>query len=139
MKPVSFINLSDKFEIKIVANKTDDPQFHVIFDESFNRMIKPGVKHKMKIAFTPSALTNKKSSVVFSVHLINNKKVLAARSFMYDVHIHNCKNPFALDPIQLTRLYMGESWGTSLNIYNPYDKVLSKSIHVSYYLLGFQN
>jgi len=129
VKPISFSNLSDKFEIKIVANKTEDPQLFVMHDESFTKLVKPGIRHKLKVGLIPTSLKGSKSTIIFTVHLLHNKRVIAARNLVYEVYIHGLKNPFEFEPIQLIRLTTGETWGTSLSIFNPSDRVTLYNLH----------
>jgi len=92
-------------------------------DDSFTKLIKPGVRQKFKIGLIPTATKNSKTSIIFTVHLIHNKRVIAARNLIYDIYINGVKNPFEFEPIQLVRLTTGQHWGTSLSIFNPLDRV----------------
>jgi len=124
VKSISIFNNAENIEIKMIANRTNDPQLVVMHEESFNKLIKPGFKHKVKVGVIPSSVKNTKSSIIFTINLLNNKRVIATRNFVYDVYIHNVENPFQLSPIPLARLYTGETWDQSLSIFNPHNSVI---------------
>lgn len=124
-KSISLSNLSDKYEIKIVANKTDNSHIFVVHDESFNKVVKSGIRHKIKIGFTPSTTKSIKASVCFTVDLIHvdTKETVDTLYFVYDVFANNITNPFNFDPLPLIRIPVGESWETALSIFNPFETV----------------
>ncbi len=124
VRSISIFNNADNIEIKMIANRTNDPQLVVMHEESFNKLIKPGFKHKIKVGLIPTSLKNAKSSIIFTINLLNNKRVIATRNFIYDVYVNGVENPFKFTPIPLIRLYTGETWDHSLSIFNPQSTVL---------------
>jgi hypothetical protein len=118
-KALSLSNLSKKYELKINANATNDAQVVVVHDEHFNKIVKEGVKHRIKIMFTPTRLTPLKSQVTFEIYFVYNKKTVMARTFIYDLYSDEVRNPYKLDTFPIINLNPGQAWETVLSFYNP--------------------
>jgi hypothetical protein len=117
------INLSKKYELKINSNATNDAQVVVVHDESFNKIVKDGVKHRIKIMFTPSKLTPLKAQVTFDIYFVYNKKTVMARTFIYDLYSDEIKNPYKMETYPIINLHPGQNWETVLSFYNPTNQV----------------
>jgi len=89
--------------------------------------VKSGIKHKIKISYTPTKLKPLKAQVMFTVNVVASKKIVYTRRFVYDVFSGEIQNPFKFTPFSTIQLEVGQDWSSPLSIYNSYDKVLNQS------------